>query len=93
MSAATPQADETREVEARRPVRREPRPRESVVFNSFWRRPEPIYHARHDPGTICDPENGAGREPCGHAMPIELADKIGRPCRKCYVSTSPASAS
>lgn len=71
-----------------RPKPRAPYPRESVVIHSFWRKPMPIYHARWSDsdwrdGTICDPTFGSAQ--CGHALPIELADKIGRPCKKCYL--------
>ncbi len=62
-------------------------PRESVVINDFWRTPEPVFHARHDPGTRCDPTNKRGnrRSPgCGHALPRRLAEEIAQPCKRCY---------
>lgn len=75
------------QIEIRKPTpadQRPPYPRESVEIHSFWRRPTPIFHRRWDPGTFCDPKNLAGQEACGHAIPVELAEKIARPCRKCW---------
>lgn len=63
---------------------------ESVVINNFWRRPAPVFHARHDPGTRCDPENKRGDRPsraCGHALPRRLAELIAKPCSRCYPTT------
>jgi hypothetical protein len=76
--------------EIRKPEgRRTPRPRESVLIHDFWRSTGLIFHARWDPGTICDPQNLMGTTTCGHAMPIEVARKIARPCKKCYLPEGP----
>jgi hypothetical protein len=62
--------------------RRLPRARESVLIHNFWAK-DVVFHARWDPGTICEPDReGQG---CGHALPIERARLIARPCRRCYL--------
>lgn len=71
--------------------KRAPYPRESVTIRNFWRHPAPIFHRRFSGpgsdglgGTFCDPSNLRRDIPCGHAMPVEMARRIARPCRKCW---------
>lgn len=72
--------------------KRAPYPRESVEIHNFWDRDHRgiVFHRRWDPGTFCDPQNLAMHTPCGHAMPLEVAQLIARACRKCWLTSEAA---
>lgn len=59
---------------------------ESVIVHSFWsqhhhKRPI-VFHSRSE--RLACSLSGGGRYPCGHAVPRDVAEKIARPCRRCY---------
>lgn len=53
---------------------------ESVVIHRFWQTPI-VFHRR---GSACDRRSHSYGMCCGHALPRHVAEKIARPCVRCY---------